>query len=140
MKEKNLTILRILICIAVITGLGSTSSPAQVHPEDPFRGNYLLGENAEIVIVSGGNGNAQIRVVDANGDITTGSLTEVNNQFIEAPWGIYGNTEQVDVATADFNGDGFEEFIGVWPGPDSTVTMFIPEMDPTTFSWTNATR
>ena len=25
-------------------------------------------------------------------------------------------------------------------GPDSTVTMYIPEMDPGSFSWTNATR
>jgi hypothetical protein len=141
MKEKNSTITRfIIICIAVIAGLGSTPSYAQVDPEDPFRGNYLLGENSEIVIVSGVNGNAQIRIVDANGDITTGGLTEANNQFIEAPWGIYGNTEQVDLATGDFNNDGFDEFIGIWPGPDSTVTLFIPEIDQESFSWTNATR
>jgi len=126
--------------MVIITGLGTIPSLAQVDPEDPFRGNYKLGENGEIVIVSGENGNAQIRIVDANGDITTGGLTEVNNQSIDAPWGIYGDTEQVDVATVDFNNDGFDEFIGIWPGPDSTVTMYIPEMDPGSFSWTNATR
>ncbi|MGM0460258.1 MAG: T9SS type A sorting domain-containing protein [Bacteroidota bacterium] len=113
---------------------------AQVDPEDPFRGNYLLGENGEIVVVSGGNGNANIKIIDAVGDVTEGGLSEVNSQFVEAPWGIYGNTEQVDLVTGDFNDDGFEEFIGVWPGPDSTVTLFIPEMDPNTFSWTNAIR
>jgi hypothetical protein len=113
---------------------------AQVDPTDPFRGNYMLGENGEIVVVSGSNGNATIRIVDAVGDITDGALSEVNSQIVEAPWGIYGNTEQVDIVTGDFNNDGFEEFAGIWPGPDSTVTLFIPEMDPVTFSWSNAIR
>jgi len=139
-SKKNLSIVNHIILIAVLVLPGATPSFAQVDPEDPFRGNYLLGENAEIVIVSGGNGNANIKIVDADGDITTGGLTEVNSQFVESPWGIFGNTEQVDLATGDFNNDGFDEFIGVWPGPDSTVTVFIPEMDPATFSWTNATR
>ncbi|MGF1669563.1 MAG: hypothetical protein ACFCU6_03875, partial [Balneolaceae bacterium] len=135
----NVSITGLIIIIVIITGFGTTPSLAQVDPEDPFRGNYLLGENAEIVVVTGTNGNATIRIIDANGDVTAGGLTEVNSQTIEAPWGIFGNTEQVDIATGDFNGDGFDEFIGVWPGPDSTITMFIPEMDPADFSWTNAT-
>ena len=130
----------IFLVVLVSSLLMHHTVQAQVDSTDPFRGNYKLGENGEIVIVSGTNGNAQIRIVDANGDITTGGLSEVNNQSIEAPWGIYGDTEQVDVATGDFNNDGFDEFIGIWPGPDSTVTMYIPEMDPGSFSWTNATR
>jgi len=140
MENKILTIIYITALTAVLLFFGSSPASGQVDPEDPFRGNYLLGENAEIIIVSGGNGNANIKIVDADGDITTGGLIEVNNQFIEAPWGIFGNTEQVDLATGDFNNDGFDEFIGVWPGPDSTVTLFIPEMDPATLSWSNATR
>jgi len=138
--KKNLSIVNLIILIAVMALPGATPSFAQVDPEDPFRGNYLLGENSEIVVVTGVNGNATIRIVDANGDITTDGLTEVHNQSIASPWGIHGNTEQVDIATGDFNSDGFDEFIGVWPGPDSTVTMYIPEIDPATFGWTNATR
>ncbi len=139
-SKKNLPITSLIFFIALCIGLGAIPSLAQVDPDDPFRGNYMLGENAEIVIVTGTNGHATIKIIDANGDVTAGGLTEVNSQTIESPWGIFGNTEQVDIATGDFNGDGFDEFIGVWPGPDSTITMYIPEMDPATFSWTNATR
>src|SRR6056297_2649907 len=129
-----------IIVLLVSSLLMHHTVQAQVDPSDPFRGNYMLGENGEIVIVSGANGNATIRIVDAVGDITDGVLSEVNSQIVESPWGIHGNTEQVDIATGDFNNDGFEEFAGIWPGPDSTVTMFIPEMNPATFSWSNATR
>jgi|GEM_PF-1548578 len=129
-----------IIVLLVSSLLMHHTVQAQVDPSDPFRGNYMLGENGEIVIVSGANGNATIRIVDAAGDITDGVLSEVNSQIVESPWGIHGNTEQVDIATGDFNNDGFEEFAGIWPGPDSTVTMFIPEMNPATFSWSNATR
>lgn len=127
-----------IILISLFCLIDSQLLQAQVDPEDPFRGNYMLGENGEIVVVSGGNGNATIKIVDAVGDVTVGGLSEVNSQIVEAPWGIYGNTEQVDIVTGDFNSDGFEEFAGVWPGADSTITLFIPEMDPVTFSWTNA--
>jgi len=90
--------------------------------------------------VSGANGSASVRIIDASGDVTTGGITEVANQSVPAPWGIHGDTEQVDIARGDFNNDGFDEFIGVWPGPDSTITLYLPEIDPASFEWINATQ
>lgn len=113
-SKKNLPIKSMIIFSALFTGLGVIPSLAQVDPEDPFRGNYLLGENSEIVVVSGSNGNATIKIIDANRDVTTGGLTEVNSQTIEAPWGIFGNTEQVDIATGVFSGDFKDDIALVW--------------------------
>lgn len=126
----------IISCVMIL--FTAQAATAQVDPDDPFRGNYLLGQSSEIVVLSGGNGTATLRILDANGDITNGGISQVNSQSVAAPWGIHGTSEQVDLLTGDFNTDGFTDFLGVWPGPDSTVILYLPEMDSETFSWTSA--
>ena len=122
---------------------------AQVDPEDPFRGNYMLGENSEIVVLEIPNSDywnsdprATFKFFDSNGDITSDTLTELNSQTVEEPWSIHGSwgDKQADLATADFDADGLDDVIGVWTGPDSTVTIYIPELNRSTYSWVDATR
>ncbi len=119
---------------------------AQVDPEDPFRGNYMLGENSEIVALDFGNFDSLPSVsftfIDANGDIATGGLNRLNSQSVEQDWDIYGDWDklQADLATGDFDADGLDDVIGVWNRPDSTIVVYIPEIDRNSYSWINATR
>lgn len=119
---------------------------AQVNSDDPFRGNYMLGENSEIAALDFGHFDSLASVsftfIDANGNIATGGLNKLNSQSVEQEWDIYGDWDklQADLATGDFNADGFDDVIGAWNRPDSTIVMYIPEIDRNSYSWVNATR
>ncbi|WP_340104235.1 T9SS type A sorting domain-containing protein [Rhodohalobacter sp. 8-1] len=119
---------------------------AQVNSEDPFRGNYMLGENSEIAALDFGNWDSLASVtftfIDANGDIATGGLNKLNSQSVEQDWDIHGDWDklQADLATGDFDADGLDDVIGVWNRPDSTIVLYVPEIDRNSYSWVNATR
>lgn len=149
MENKILTITYITALTAALLFFGSSLAAGQVDPKDPFRGNYLLGENSEIIVLETPNSDfwnseprATFKFFDSNGDITTGGLTELNSQTVEEPWSIHGeyNDRQADLAIGDFDNDGLDDVIGTWPGPDSTVTIYIPVLNRETYSWTNATK
>lgn len=112
---------------------------AQVDSDDPFRGNYLLGQNSEIVTLSGLNGNSMFTFLDSDGDISGSGLVELSKQYVEAPGGVFGTSRQVDLVTGDFNTNGYAELAAVWPGPDSTVTLFMPDINPETYEFTSST-
>jgi len=149
MENKILTITHITALTAILLFFGNSPASGQVDPEDPFRGNYLLGENAEIIVLETPNSDfwnsdprATFKFFDSNGDITTGGLTELNSQTVEEPWSIHGeyNDRQADLAIGDFDADGLDDVIGTWPGADSTITIYIPVLNRETYSWTNATK
>jgi hypothetical protein len=39
----------------------------------------------------------------------------------------------IDLIMGDFDGDGKAEFVGAWPGPDSTVTLYYSGVNESTF-------
>ena len=114
------------------------SATAQVDTEDPFRDNYMLGENGEILVLRGGGGSTILSIIDAKGEIASEGLSVVNQQVIEAPWGMHGTSSEADIVVGDFNSDGVTDFMGIWPGLDSTIVLFTPELNPGTLNWTNA--
>lgn len=117
----------------------SLSVKAQINESDPFFRNYILGQNSEIVTINGGADTTLIRVFDANGNISTEGISLKNTVVLRSPWGISGDSTgtAVDLLTADFNGDGFDDFLGTWPGPNGTVTLYFAEFDPTTLEFKN---
>ena len=117
----------------------SSISTAQINEEDPFFNNYTLGANSEIIVLNGGGDTTTVKIYDALGDILTAGIGEVSSTVIRAPWGIVGDSSDVDIdlVIGDFNGDGKDEFVGAWPGPDSTVTLYYSEVNPTTFELEN---
>ncbi len=114
---------------------------AQINEQDPFFNNYTLGANSEIIAINGGGDTTVVKIFDAGGDILTSGITEVSSLVIQAPWGIVGDSADVDIdlLTGDFDGDGYDEFVGAWPGPDSTVTLYYSKVNPTTFELENPT-
>lgn len=125
----------LLICFSLITA----SSIAQINEGDPFFNNYTLGANSEIIVLNGGADTATVKIYDVLGDILTTGISEISSTIIRAPWGVVGDSSDVniDLVIGDFNGDGKDEFIGAWPGPDSTVTLYYSEINPTTFELQN---
>ncbi len=123
-----------LICLIL-----SSISIAQINEEDPFFNNYTLGANSEIIVLNGGGDTTTVKIYDALGDVLTAGISEVSSTVIRAPWGIEGDSADVsiDLVIGDFNGDGKDEFVGAWPGPDSTVTLYYSEVNPTTFELEN---
>lgn len=113
---------------------------AQVDAEDPFRGNYLLGQSSEILLLSGANGNVGMTIFDINGAVEAGGIFEAASGQDSDPWGVFGEDSQIDAASGDFDGDGRDEFVGAWEGPQRSVTLYIPHFDPQSLSWSNATR
>lgn len=47
---------------------------------------------------------------------------------------------QMAVATGDFLGTGPEHFAAAWSGPDTSITIIIPDIDSGTLRWTDAQR
>lgn len=44
-------------------------------------------------------------------------------------------SNQVDVATGDFNEDGFDDAVGAWQGPDSTILIWVPQINRISLAW-----
>lgn len=125
--------------ISVAGLLFTTESKAQINDENPFFNNYILGENSEILVLNGGGDSTVVRIFDASGDIMTGGITEVSSTILRNPWGISGDSADVDIdlIMGDFDGDGKAEFVGAWPGPDSTVTLYYSGINETTYQLEN---
>lgn len=52
---------------------------------------------------------------------------------------ITGN-RQIAVATGNFLGNHYKHFVAAWAGPEQSVTVSIPDIDPETLAWTQAER
>lgn len=106
----------------------------------------MLGENSGIAALDFGNFDSLASVIftfiHANGDISIGGLNKLNTQSVEQDWDIHGDWDklQADLATGDFNADGFDDVIGTWNRPDSTIVIYIREIDRNSYSWVNASR
>ncbi len=140
MKQKNkfstIIIFSLLFILACRTVL------AQVDANDPFRGNHLLGASSEIILMRAAEDGGPLfgTIFDANGAIDVGGLSASTTQSEDGVFQFPGDRAQLDVATADFNDDGFDEFVVVWEGEDRSINMFIPEIEPATLSWSKVNR
>jgi len=52
--------------------------------------------------------------------------------------GVFGN-KRMDVATGDFNEDGYSDVVGAWEGPDTLITIWVPQIERITLSWEDVT-
>ena len=126
-----------IITISTLLLWSGKSSVAQVDSNDPFQGNRILGASSEIILMrTAGNGDPLLGTIfDSNGAIEVGGLTASTTQSEDDVSNISGDRKQLDVATGDFNDDGIDEFVTVWEKEDRTIDLFIPEIDPSTLSW-----
>lgn len=48
--------------------------------------------------------------------------------------------KRLAVATGNFLGGNFKHFVAAWEGPNNSVTVSIPEIEPSTLDWTNSNK
>jgi len=121
---------------------------AQVNSDDPFTGNYRMADNSEIFILYTDNmGNGDIdtsgvysRIIDVNGPVTGNNLltTEQIKEPASTPFINYDS--QMDILTADIDGDGLDDVVTAWESTDSSIVLMIPHIDPVSLIRTGATR
>jgi len=102
---------------------------------DPLKGNYTLGNSAELVTLwpqQDGN-TSHLKVYDFTDSKT---ITGATVKDYSAEWALGGN-KQMDLACGDFNGDGYEELVAVWEGSDNSLKMVIPRMVQGTLWWSD---
>ncbi|NIR73215.1 hypothetical protein GWO43_07960, partial [candidate division KSB1 bacterium] len=138
-RNSHLQLLILILTSSFLMTLVQTTH-AQVDADDPFRGNYLLGESSEILLLGGGNGNVGMTLFDINGAVEAGGIFEAASGQDSDPWGVFGENAQIDAASGDFDGDGRDEFVGAWEGPQRSVTLYIPHFDAGALTWSDATR
>lgn len=113
---------------------------------DPFAGNYILGNSAELFLLWGTNENddssayQRLYDVDGFGDGTIpNSIVPKSRRRESGNFGAAGN-RGMDVATGDLNGDDFDDVVAAWEGPNGTVKLLIPRIRAAVLSWDQATR
>ncbi len=52
---------------------------------------------------------------------------------------VTGN-RQMAVASGNFLGLEYKHFVAAWPGPDNSITVIVPEIDPGSLSWAETSR
>ena len=58
----------------------------QMDKTDPFKGNYLLGNSAEIFVIRATDDTMEFKIIDAVGNINTGGLTEKPSRLELGEW------------------------------------------------------
>ncbi len=69
------------IIIGIICLLVSIPGFSQLDRTDPFKGNYMLGNSAEIFVIRAAEDTMEFKVIDAVGNINSGGLIEKPSRF-----------------------------------------------------------
>lgn len=110
---------------------------------DPLKGTTKLGDSSEILLLWADPENEGTRVQ------TIYDYLNFNNPDPEVPNELSAqetqtissdapleNDNALDAITGDFDGDGLDDYVAVWEGPDRSIEMIIPDLDRTNLQWT----
>ncbi|HTK82126.1 MAG TPA: T9SS type A sorting domain-containing protein [Bacteroidota bacterium] len=134
-------------CLAVFFLMTSAACVALAQtpsPIDPSISGSTLVQSSEVFLLWGeGPGqnsmlsNQQIfRYLDSTSLSPQQRLTGYQRRTDSA---VAGNL-QMDVVTADFDGNKYEDVVAAWEGPNHTISLLFPHIDPHTLSWSTASR
>ena len=102
---------------------------------DPFMGNYILGNSAELVIQHAPtSGTHSRRVYDFKNNVTS-IIGEFNESYVDT-FQIAGN-KSMDVATGDLDGDTYDDIISAWECGNSSIAISITDLQRDSLHWIN---
>jgi hypothetical protein len=112
----------------------------QLNKTDPFQDNYLLGNSSELLLIRSAEDTIEFTIVDANGNVNDGGLTQQSSWLEVNEWAAAGEKSPISIISGNFNDDKYTDVVASWEAPDSSVVLFIPVIDPATLSITGASR
>jgi hypothetical protein len=136
-------------CCRALVAAGCVCLPltaAVAQDADPFAGNYLLSNSAEIVLahtrmphfISG----TQQQVPDHLRrifDVTGFGVSNLPNEVVAGALDVEANTaggpRGHDLVVGDFDGDDFDEAAIAWEGNNGDLTLLVSDVSPTTLEW-----
>jgi hypothetical protein len=128
MKKITTTLLILLCSLHIII-----AQVCERDTTDPMIGNYVLGNNAEIVFQYANTaGQTSRRVFDFG---TTGFSSTITGDTIKT--NLMSTNSNTAVITGDFDGDNADEIISAWVCRDSTLFLSISKFNKETGKWTN---
>jgi hypothetical protein len=139
MPRSSAWVLGAVLGISSILGQ-QISSPTE---PDPFAGNYIIGNSAEVFAVWAlpfGDPAPVQKVYDVEGfgleNVPDEILTTARHVSDAAHSS--GGRRGMDAAAGDFNGDGFDDLIAAWEGEENSIVIMVPELVSGALDWTNA--
>jgi hypothetical protein len=116
--------------IIIIGLLASLPVFSQLDRTDPFKDNYLLGNSAEIFVIRAAEDTMEFKVIDAVGNISTGGLEEKGSRLEVGEWAPLEYYSPVSIISGNFNDDKYTDVVAAWQGADSSVILYVPQIDP----------
>lgn len=135
----------ILSPLAVVFALAFMMvSGASAQEHDPLKGTTKLGDAAEILLLWADPENEGTRVQ------TIYDYLNLNNPDPSVPNELLAQETQtvassaaaasdvaLDAISGDFDGDGLDDYVAAWEGPDRSIELIIPDLDRTNLRWTS---
>ena len=126
--------LKIKTIIGLICFLVSIPGFSQLDKTDPFKDNYMLCNSAEIFVVRAAEDTMEFKIIDAVGNINSGGLVEKPSRLELGEWAPLEFYSPVSIISGNFNDDKYTDVIAAWQGADSSVVLYVPEIDPQTLT------
>lgn len=112
---------------------------------DPLANNYDIAPSSDIFMAWAedfNEGTAYQKIYEVVPNPNTPPLyllDPANRQDETGANGAYGE-QWVSSSTGDFNGDGFDDVVVAWEGENDSVRLLVPQINPETLDWSQATR
>ena len=126
--------LKIKTIIGLICFLVSIPGFSQLDKTDPFKDNYMLGNSAEIFVVRAAEDTMEFKIIDAVGNINNGGLIAKPSRLELGEWAPLEFYSPVSIISGNFNDDKYTDVVAAWQGADSSVVLYVPEIDPQTLA------
>ena len=132
------------VSVLVLTLIVSPVLAQEDDQTDPLKGTRKIGDSSEILLLWSDPDDPARRVQTIydylnlnNPDPNVANqLSAAETQTIAS-----GNEPELpgalDVVSGDFDGDGLDDYVAVWEGPNRSVEMIIPDLDRTALEWTS---
>jgi hypothetical protein len=132
MKRAVLSILCLIAIQYFANAQTSLTYPSKADTTDPYLGNYIIGNSAELIfqyVDPSGVSQRQIYDFDSpEGFQKSYQETDIDTLNISTE----SNTE---VITGDFNGDYADDIISAWYCSNNTILLSLPEISKDDLSW-----
>lgn len=139
MKYRYVSLLSFIIILALLTF--SASAQPGGYKDRLARVRDLVNSNELIMIWSQGlsynDYNCYQRIFDLDLTQPGGVDSTLVRKPLQIDSAITGNLN-LAVASGNFLGGKFKNFVAAWSGPGDTVLVRVPHIDPGTLSWTDA--
>lgn len=128
------------ICLLVIIPL----SAQDTETADPLKSRRKLGDSSELLLLWANGSESGERYQAFHDYLNLNNPDpDVPNDLIESDVQSVASAVRVeeddalDVISGDFTGDGLDDYVAVWEGPNRSIEMIIPELDRTALTWTD---